>query len=47
VSTCAQALESLQRHDLGGFGLGFNAHSHAGSRFIEPSRLSGDFKERR
>ncbi len=41
------ALESLQRYDLGGFNLGFSARSHAGSRFVELSMLTGDGKVRR
>lgn len=41
------ALESLQRYDLGGFAVGFNARSHAGSRFVELSMLTGDGKVRR
>jgi branched-chain amino acid transport system substrate-binding protein len=41
------ALETLQRYDLGGFSVAFGARSHAGSRFVELSMLTGDGKVRR
>lgn len=41
------ALESIQRLDLGGFQVGYGARSHAGSRFVEMSMLTGDGRVRR
>ena len=41
------ALESLQRHDLGGYVVNFSARDHRGSSFVELSMLTGDGKVRR
>jgi branched-chain amino acid transport system substrate-binding protein len=41
------ALEGLQRLDLGGFVLGFGPRDHVGSSFAELSMLTGDGKVRR
>jgi ABC-type branched-subunit amino acid transport system substrate-binding protein len=41
------ALQGLQRLDMGGFNIGFGPRSHAGSRFVELSMLTGDGKVRR
>jgi ABC-type branched-subunit amino acid transport system substrate-binding protein len=41
------ALESLQRFDVGGFQVNFSARDHQGSDFVEVSMLTGDGKVRR
>ncbi|MFN7727449.1 MAG: ABC transporter substrate-binding protein [Rubrivivax sp.] len=41
------ALESLQRFDLGGFQVNFSARDHQGSDFVDVSMLTGDGKVRR
>lgn len=40
-------LESLQRHDLGGYTVSFGPRNHRGSSFVELSMLTGDGKVRR
>jgi ABC-type branched-subunit amino acid transport system substrate-binding protein len=40
-------LETLQRHDVGGYSVSFGARSHSGSSFVELSMLTGDGKVRR
>ena len=40
------ALESIQRWDLGGFGIGYGARDHRGSSFVDLSMLTGDGKVR-
>ena len=40
-------LESLQRYDLGGYGVNFGPRNHRGSTFVELSMLTGDGKVRR
>jgi ABC-type branched-subunit amino acid transport system substrate-binding protein len=40
------ALESLQRHDVGGYSVNFSANDHQGSTFVDLSMLTGDGKVR-
>ncbi|MFY9511561.1 MAG: ABC transporter substrate-binding protein, partial [Rubrivivax sp.] len=40
-------LESLQRHDFGGYQVSFSARDHQGSSFVDLSMLTGDGKVRR
>jgi ABC-type branched-subunit amino acid transport system substrate-binding protein len=40
-------LESLQRFDVGGYAVSFNARDHQGSGFVDLSMLTGDGKVRR
>lgn len=42
-----QALESIQRWDLGGFNVNFGARDHVASSFVELSMLTADGKVRR
>ncbi len=40
-------LETLQRHDVGGYAVSFGPRNHRGSSFVELSMLTGDGKVRR